>query len=484
VRVLLLSTYELGNQPLGLAVPAARLRRAGHEVRACDLSVEAWPEDALAWAEALACSVPMHTALRLALEAVAAAREARPDLPVALYGLYARAAADAAARMLRPGDLLAAGDASAPLLGWLEALSRGSRPPVRLAVALGSPRPAPEPPPARDLLPPLARYAAAVLDGVTVPAVAVEASRGCSHRCRHCPVPTVYEGRSRPVPVESVLADVDQAVAAGARHVSFADPDFLNRPRHALAVARALHAHFPRVTFDATVKVSHVLDHAPLWRELADAGCRFVVSAFESVDDEVLARLDKGHTVADARRAVAVLRAVDIEPRPSFLPFTPWTRLGDLAELLRFVGEEDLVPNVDPVQYGIRLLLPPGSLLLDRPDPVLARSLEGFDPLSCSYRWHAADPAVDELQAEVARRTEDAAVRGDPVERTYADLRELAFAAAGRPDPGDRPPRAPSPLPGPLRPRRTEAWFCCAEPTHEQFAVLPVRGGSGPRCAP
>lgn len=483
MRVLLLSTYELGNQPLGLAVPAERLRRAGHDVRACDLSVEPWPEDALAWADALAFSVPMHTALRLALEAVARAREVRPELPVALYGLYARAAAAAAAGLLRPGDLLAAGDVGAPLLGWLDALSRGLRPPVRLAVGIGPPRPGPEPPPARDLLLPPARYAAAVLDGVAVPAVAVEASRGCSHRCRHCPVPTVYEGRSRAVALESVLADVDQAVRAGARHVSFADPDFLNRPRHALAVARALHAQFPGITFDATVKVSHVLDHAPLWPELAEAGCRFVVSAFESVEDEILARLDKGHTVADARRCVAVLRAAGIEPRPSFLPFTPWTRVGDLAELLRFVGDEDLVPNVDPVQYGIRLLLPPGSLLLERPDPVLARALEGFDPVSCSYRWRAADPAVDELQAEVARRTEAAAARGEAVECTYADLRELAFAAAGRPDPGSRPPLAPSPLPGPLRPRRTEAWFCCAEPTREQFAVL-RSPGCGAACSP
>jgi len=41
-------------------------------------------------------------------------------------------------------------------------------------------------------------------------------------------------------------------VAAGATHITFGDPDFLNGPGHALKVVRAAHAEFPRLTFDFT----------------------------------------------------------------------------------------------------------------------------------------------------------------------------------------------------------------------------------------
>ncbi len=60
-RLLLISTYELGHQPLHLASPAAALRSAGHEVRCFDLSVEDFDEGAAAWAEGIAFSVPIRT---------------------------------------------------------------------------------------------------------------------------------------------------------------------------------------------------------------------------------------------------------------------------------------------------------------------------------------------------------------------------------------------------------------------------------------
>ncbi len=94
MRVLLVSTYELGHQPLHVASPAAALRKAGHEVRCLDLSVERWDAGALEWAQAAGFSVPMHTAMRLAMRAAAGVRRARPELPVCFYGLYAPVSRD------------------------------------------------------------------------------------------------------------------------------------------------------------------------------------------------------------------------------------------------------------------------------------------------------------------------------------------------------------------------------------------------------
>src|SRR5581483_11257835 len=127
-----------------------------------------------------------------------------------------------------------------------------------------------------------------------------EASRGCKHLCRHCPIPPVYGGRFFVVPPEIVIDDVRRQVAAGAQHVTFGDPDFLNGPKHALAVLRALHAEFPSLTFDVTAKVEHLLQHREQLAELRELGVVFVVSAVETLSDFFLALLDKGHTRADA----------------------------------------------------------------------------------------------------------------------------------------------------------------------------------------
>lgn len=479
MRVLLVSTYELGHQPLGIAGPAGALRAAGHAVRARDVAVEAFEDADAGWADAVAFSVPMHTALRLALPLVERVRAARPELPVALHGLYAPVGAGHPA--LGAGDLLVAGDTTTELLRWvaeLETRQATTAGGPRVAVELGRPRGRPAPAPDRSSLPPLASYARLLTGDGPQLAGYVEASTGCSHRCRHCPVPTVYDGRTRPVDVETVVADVERLVAAGARHVTFGDPDFLNRPRHSLEVVRRVHAAFPQLTFDATVKVEHVLAHRQLWDELAAAGLLFVVSAFESVDDRVLGLLDKGHNAADAGRAVSVLRAAGVEPRPSFLPFTPWTELPDLLDLLRFVIDHDLVPNVDPVQYGIRLLLPPGSLLLRDPDPQLAASLRGYDPSALSWSWQPADPRVDALQAAVAAIAERAGAAGAAPEESFTAIAEVAWRAAraAGADAGERPP-APADAPDgagtqPARPRLSESWYCCAEPTGRQLAAV------------
>jgi Radical SAM superfamily len=376
---------------------------------------------------------------------------------------------------LRSSDILAAGDSDSQLTRWLDELAAtpvaraGLADPVgqaRVAVELGAPRSPQRGAPDRSGLPALDRYARLVTAAGERLAGYVEASRGCSHLCRHCPVPVVYRGRTRAVAVEAVLADVSSLVAAGAAHITFGDPDFLNRPAHSLEIVRQLHASFPDLSFDATVKVEHVLRHAGVWPELAAAGCLFVVSAFESVDDRVLDLLDKGHTAADEVRAVEVLRAEGIEPRPSWMPFTPWTSLGDLVELVRFVDKHDLVPNVDPVQYGIRLLLPPGSLLLECPDPQLAAALEGYDSEALSWRWRSADPRVDELQFRVALIAEQAGAAGIPAEDAFASVAAEAARAAGVPAP------ALSHRPAQVRPRLTESWYCCAEPTVRQYAAV------------
>ncbi len=462
MRVLLISTYELGHQPVHVASPAAALRRRGHDVAALDLSVQPWDPELVAWAGAVAFSVPMHTAMRLALAAATAARHQRPELPVCFYGLYAAVSADATLRAV--ADRVIAGEYEPALLAWVDGLpARGAASPAPAAdtrpiVHLGR---SDFDVPARDLLPPLERYAHLAMDGEERLVGAVEASHGCASRCRHCPVPTVYDGRIRVVGPEVVVADIAQLVAAGARHITFADPDFLNGVHHSRRVVAAMHERFPELTFDCTTKVELILRHRGLWGSMAAAGCLFVVSALESVNDAILARLEKGHTAAQAAEAIGVLRDHGIEVRPSFLPFTPWTTPADLVDLVDFVAAHDLIANVDPVQYTIRLLVPEGSLLVDHPD--MAPHLGAYDAERLSYSWTAADRRVDELQAQLAEQVQAGLDAGEPAASLYLAVsravRQAADpGAAGAADPGEGELIAAGSTQG--RPRLTEPWFC------------------------
>jgi len=274
--------------------------------------------------------------------------------------------------------------------------------------------------------------------------------------CLHCPIPSVYGGRFFVVPREVVLEDIRRLVAGGARHITFGDPDFLNGPRHAVQLVRALHAEFPEVTYDCTVKIEHVLEHRALFPEFAETGCAFVVSAVESLSDVVLANLEKGHTRADVVVALDILRRAGIALRPTFVPFTPWTTLADYLDLFNFVEAEGLIDHVDPVQYTLRLLVPPGSLLLSRAS--IQPFLGPLDPAAFTYRWTHPDRRMDALRLAVTAHVERAAAAGEDPWTTFFRLRTLAAERAGEAIEASAiklpPPERPIP------PRLTEPWFC------------------------
>ena len=454
--ILLLSTYELGHQPLGLARPAAHLSAAGHQVTCADLSVQHLPRQAVRKADFVGISIPMHTATRLGVRLAERVRSLNPRAHLCFYGLYA--SLNAETLLDRFADSVVGGEFEAPLVELSSRLQHGQS-----AAGLGVQTSSggdvflgrqPFELPRRELLPPLDRYAR-LDDGVGQKLAGyVEGSRGCAHRCLHCPITPVYGGRLRIVPAEVVLEDIRRLVVEhGAEHITFGDPDFFNGVKHSLAIVEALHEEFPRVTYDATIKIEHLLEHRDLLPRLKASGCLFVVSAVESIDDRVLANLRKGHTGAEVVEALALVREAGLVLRPTFVPFTPWTDLGGYLELLEFVAEHGLVRHVDSVQLAVRLLVPRGSSLIGTPG--MAGVLGGFDPATFTYAWKHGDPRVDALQAQVAALVEDAANRSADPDDVFARIYALTRASLGLPS---SPPRlAPASRPVP---RLTEPWFC------------------------
>lgn len=457
--ILLVSCYELGHQPAGIALPSGFLSRAGYSAETMDVSVEGFDEEKARRARFAGISVPMHTALRLGLRVARAIRRINPSCHICFYGLYA--SLNAGYLLDRVADSIIGGEFEGPLVALIESLDgpgsarvegvttrERAALPVLARLDFTAPR--------RDTLPPLESYARLEHRGEQRLVGYIEASRGCLHHCTHCPIPPVYNGRFFAIPREIVIEDIGRLAEAGAKHITFGDPDFLNGPTHSLRLVRQMSSEFPGLTFDFTAKVEHILKHRELMLQFASSGCVFVVSALESLSDEVLARLEKGHTRSDILESLQILRGARIALRPSFVSFTPWTTLDDYIDVLKFVESEGLIDHVDPVQYSIRLLVPPGSLLVSREG-----ASDVFGPLNeeqFTYQWSHTDPRMDELHRNVSRLVEQAAQRNEDASATFYRICDLAYRARGE-EYSLKQAKRLSPL-RPRPPRLTEAWFC------------------------
>jgi hypothetical protein len=462
MRALLISTYDLGHQPFGLASPAAWLRREGLDVICRDVSKERVAEPDLANAALIAFHLPMHTATRLAAPLIRKARALNPAARLCAYGLYAPLNGQWL-KSLGVNEILG-GEFEADLAAIArrmleETISNHSD----TAASASIPRLRFIQPDRTELLP-LTRYAAVHLGGgVRRVTGYTEASRGCRHLCRHCPVVPVYKGQFRIVQREVVLADIEAQVAAGAGHITFGDPDFFNGPAHASRIVRELHQRHPSVSYDVTIKIEHLLRQRELLPVLAETGCLFITSAVESLDDRVLGILEKGHTRQDFVEAVSVCRAAGVPLAPTFVAFHPWTTLTGYCDLLDTIQALGLVDHVAPIQLAIRLLVPAGSRLLD---VQAVRALVGeFDNRTLTYRWVHADSQVDALQQEVS------AVVGRRLtshrRETFAAISALAHERAGVQGPPAMDAGTEAPVP-----YVDEPWYCCAEPNPEQLTLV------------
>jgi len=432
VRIVLLSTYELGHQPFGLVSPKAWLVRAGHEVSSVDLAKTSLSEDLIREADAVAFSLPMHTATRLAVPVIQRVKRVNPGARIACYGLYAPLNSE----LLRSFgvEAILGGEFEQSLVSW----ANGDMQPEISLDKLTFLKPD-----RGDLAASYAKMSGKIV-------AYTEASRGCKHLCRHCPIVPVYQGQFRVIQRAIVIDDIRQQIAQGASHVTFGDPDFLNGPTHAMRIVEMLHAEFPHLTYDATIKIEHLLKHRDLLRPLRDTGCLFITTAVESLDDVVLAKLEKNHTRREFFETVTLAREAGLALQPTFLAFTPWTTMENYRDLLRVLRDLELVESVPSVQLALRLLITSSSRLLELDD---IRSIVGaFDRKLLIYPWTHSDAHVDALGARIFRLVDKLQKQGQNRTQIFAGIWDEA---------GDEPlPQNFQLIPRVTVPFLDEPWYC------------------------
>jgi hypothetical protein len=431
-----------------------------------DLARQSLDKSVIGDAKLIAIYLPMHTATRLAAQLIPVLRQQNPAAHLCCYGLYAPMNVDYL-RALGVSTILG-GEFEEGLVHLAERLAEngnhlGEQPSESMISMTRLQFEVPD----RSGMPAMETYAHLILPGGGYRIVgSTEASRGCKHLCRHCPIVPVYKGVFRIVSREVVLEDVRRQVAAGAQHITFGDPDFFNGIRHAMELVEAFHREFPAVTYDVTIKIEHLLQYKEHLPKLRDSGCLFVISAVESVDDVVLGFLEKGHTREDFLRVVKVFRELGMTLHPTFVPFTPWTTVDGYLDLLRVIEQQGVIENVAPIQLGIRLLIPEGSRMLELGE--VRRVIGPFDPQSLAYPWKNADPRLDALSETVQEIAAAAERQKESRPATFERIWQAAHAAAGLP----APQLDVSTRPHAGVPFLSEPWYCCAEPTRDQLVSI------------
>jgi len=437
LKILLLSFYDLGKQPKIISELHKKLDNGSNQIDIVDYSIEE-KNLTLDNYDVLGIYASMHTASVLAEQYL---RDRKLPNKLFVFGLYANVFSE----MFSNFQSIHSFDSDE-----LESL---------LEVQLNPNYSFKHSVPDRTILPSITDYSHIVDGSNNLIAGSVETTYGCKHECTHCPVPIEFKGMFKTFGTEKIITDVTNQVEEGAKHISFNDPDFFNGPKHALKILQLLNEKHPSITYDSTIKVEHILKYPDYFQELKNLNMLFVISAFETTNDHVLNILQKNHSFNDLNKAVELSLENNIDIRPTWMPFSPWTEQNDLISIIKLIENYKLRETVDPIQLTIKLLVPKNSLILKRPE--MKEYLLDYDPASFSYAWQYKFPNIDNIQNELFTY-----VLQHESENEYTQYLGLVDILESHTNETLLNSEKYSQR---IVPKLSETWFCCAEPNKIQL---------------
>ena len=437
MKILLLSFYDLGKQPKIISELYKKLDNGSNQIDVVDYSIEE-KNLTLDNYDVLGIYASMHTASVLAEQYL---RDRKLPNKLFVFGLYANVFSE----MFSNFQSIHSFDSDE-----LESL---------LEVQLNPNYSFKHSVPDRTILPSITDYSHIVDGSNNLIAGSVETTYGCKHECTHCPVPIEFKGMFKTFGTEKIITDVTNQVEEGAKHISFNDPDFFNGPKHALKILQLLNEKHPSITYDSTIKVEHILKYPDYFQELKNLNMLFVISAFETTNDHVLNILQKNHSFNDLNKAVELSLENNIDIRPTWMPFSPWTEQNDLISIIKLIENYKLRETVDPIQLTIKLLVPKNSLILKKPE--MKEYLLDYDPASFSYAWKYKFPNIDNIQNELFTY-----VLQHESENEYTQYLGLVDILETHTNETLLNSEKYSQR---IVPKLSETWFCCAEPNKIQL---------------
>ncbi len=437
MKILLTSFYDLGKQPKIIAEIVDRYNSSEIDFDFFDFSVEDQNID-LENYDVLGIYAPMHTATILSIEYI---KDKKLPNKMFTFGLYGSVLEDFNSSIRYIKDI-----ESDELALFLE-INDDHQFSLKNNI------------PNRQIFPDISNYAHLVDGSNNLIAGSVETTYGCKHSCTHCPVPISFNGSFKTYSLEKIVSDVENQVKQGAKHISFNDPDFFNGPIHALKILESLNEKFPSITYDSTIKVEHIIKYKKYFKELSSLNMVFVISAFETTNDLVLSILEKNHTSNDLNNSIEISQDFGIDIRPTWMPFSPWTELNDLSNIVKLIEKYELRETVDPIQLTIKLLIPKHSLIIKKPE--INKYLGNYEKNSLSFKWEYENNDVEKLQSSLF----DFILNNSELDehKQYLGMVNIIEKCT------DTKLLTNSSYDFKNVPKLSETWFCCAEPSKIQL---------------
>lgn len=316
-------------EPLGLELVAAAARRAGHDVRICDLqahpqtsyfeALNSWRPDAICFSGNYLANIP---------EIIDLAKAAKARLPHCFIFAGGHSVSFTADEILEHGegaiDCVLKGEGEASVAALLDAIADRDLRHVPGAVTTEG---AGAPPafvaslddlaPARDLLSNRRRYFIGTLD----PCASVEFARGCPWDCTFCSAWTFYGRTYRTASPECIAEELARIREPGIFIVD--DVAFVHQ-KHGLAIADALLARGIRKEYYLETRCDVLLRNKEVFRSWRKLGLQYMFLGIEATDEETLKRYRK-RTSTDVNmealefaRSLGLVVAINIIADPSW----------------------------------------------------------------------------------------------------------------------------------------------------------------------
>ncbi len=183
-------------------------------------------------------------------------------------------------------------------------------------------------------------------------------SRGCPYRCAFCAVHTAWGGRGARLrnPQDVVGEVLEQRDRYEARFFTFWDDLFTGNRKRTVAVCDAFIKARAGVSWVCLARANTVDEE--LLGLMKEAGCVQVQMGIESGSDRTLERMRKGITVAQSRRAAAMVRRAGLSLHAFLLVGIPGESRDDMEATAR------LIPELEPDCVELSVFAPyPGSAL-------------------------------------------------------------------------------------------------------------------------
>jgi len=238
-----------------------------------------------------------------------------------------------------------------------------------------------------ELLPPLAEYKR--ITGEEEGLVPLDSGRGCTYDCSFCSIGRFWGRRSRPLPVERLVREVEAVRdREGGKRAYLCHDLFGADRRHARAFCDALIERGSGVPWECRARVDHL--DAELLERMGRAGCVRVLFGIESADPDVRdvagKRMDRElDVVAAVERCVAN----GITPILSLILGLPGEDEAGLRATLDLAASAVLVGGV---HLSFHLVNPQPSCALGDEHGAGSRPVEGIPP---DMAWGAGETAPE-----------------------------------------------------------------------------------------